>query len=682
MLTGLLVASFGCQQSASSRDDDAPGEAFRAGHEPDEPKRHANRLADETSPYLLLHAHNPVDWHPWGPEALAKAKDEGKLIFLSVGYSSCYWCHVMERESFMDQEIAAFMNEHFVAIKVDREERPDIDEIYMTALGVYFQAVGSPQSGGWPMSMFLTPDAEPVGGGTYYPPRDRGGMSGFLTVLKRVQQGWEENPDGIARSGRRLAEVVKEHLRGLPASAKLDATAPEAVLRALAAQFDPEFGGFGYSQVNPRMPKFPEPSNLWLLLDRARRARARADGDPSAEQMLTATLDGMAAGGIRDHLGGGFHRYSTDRFWRIPHFEKMLYDNAQLASVYAEAYHLFGNDDYRRVVDGIATFVLRELKAPEGGFHSALDAETEEEEGRYYAWDRQELAAVLNESELGLFAEVYGVGPRGNFEGRHVPLLPRPVAEAATERGRSQEDLRRELVAIRKKLLAARGKRQRPLTDTKVLTAWNGLMIRGFADAGRLVEEPRYVEAAEGAATFVLHNLRTRDGRLLRTFSGGQAKLNAYLDDYAFLIDGLIALHEATGRKTWLHEADALMQLQIDLFWDDDGGGFFFTSDDHETLIARSKDPADSALPSGNAVAAGNLVYLAGALDKPEYLDRAEKTFQAFGSLMERAPTAVPRMAVSLAAFLDARKPPAADRPESAVNGKGETAPPKKRPAS
>ena len=384
--------------------------------------------------------------------------------------------------------------------------------------------------------------------------------------------------------------------------------------------------------------------------------------------MLITTLEKMAAGGIRDHLGGGFHRYSTDRRWAVPHFEKMLYDNAQLASVYAEAHGLTGREGFRHVAKEILDFVLREMTGPEGGFYSAIDAETGTEEGRYYLWRRDELAGLLDREQFRLLADVYGIGPEGNFEGRHVLLLPRPLEETARARQWTEEQLRQRLEPIHQKLLQVRNRRERPATDTKVLAAWNGLMIRGLADAGRLLHEKRYVLTAEAAADFVLSRLRNPEGRMFRSLAGGRARPtfgrdprsvgapDAYLDDYAFLADGLIALHQATGDGRWLQAADRLTATQIDLFWDDRHGGFFFTARDHETLLARSKDPSDSALPSGNAVSAGNLVYLAGELNQPEYLDRAEQTLRAFAPLLEQSPGAMPRMGASLAAFLDVRR--------------------------
>jgi hypothetical protein len=619
------------------------------------PQKHAsNRLAKETSPYLLLHAHNPVDWYPWGPEALAKAKAEKKLIFLSIGYSSCYWCHVMERESFMDEEIAAFLNKNFVCIKVDREERPDIDEIYMTALRVYYQVTGAGSGGGWPLSMFLTPEALPVAGGTYFPPRDKEGRTGFLTVLSRIDGFWQKDPDQVREVGKQLADFVRQTLRRrgpaepLPGPSTLD-----EVQAALAGEYDARWGGFGYAEQQPHRPKFPEPANLFFLLDRARR------GNTQARNMLVGTLERMSAGGIRDHLGGGFHRYSTDRYWRVPHFEKMLYDNGQLASVLVEAWQLTQRGDFKQIAEELLGYVQREMTSPEGAFYSALDAETNAEEGRYYVWTREEVHSALTNAEYDLFAPRYGLLGEPNFEigGKEYYVLE--LSEAAREAEKQKPldaQASQHLRAIRQKLLAVRDKRQRPLTDTKILTSWNGLMIRGFADCGRLFEKPQYTQAAAKAAEFVLKTLRTADGRLLRTYAGGQAKLNAYLDDYTYLAEGLIALHQATGDEAWLRAADELTQQQIRWFWDEEGGGFFYTSSDHEELLARSKIPADSATPAGSSIAASNLVYLAKALKKPEYFARAEATIRDSAGMLTRSPTAMPRMAVSLAALFDARK--------------------------
>ena len=624
----------------------------------DEPKagaKHAqgraNLLARETSPYLLQHAHNPVNWRPWGPEALAKAKEEGKLIFLSIGYSSCHWCHVMERESFSDEEIAALLNEHYICIKVDREERPDIDAIYMQALQTYNRMIGSKAGGGWPLSMFLTPDARPFFGGTYFAARDgdRPGATGFLTIARKVQELWKKSPDKIREDAETLTKVVKAQLEESPVNlTPLDKDLVQAALDALGEQYDAAWGGFGYVATQPNRPKFPEPSNLMLLLEQTRH------GDKKAKEMLLGTLEHMALGGIRDHLGGGFHRYSTDRFWRIPHFEKMLYDNAQLASVYAEAAAMSDRADFRRVVVELLTFVEREMTSPEGAFYAALDADSEGEEGKFYRWTQEEVRAALTEEEHALFAPIYGLEGPPNFEDEfYVPQLSQPLAEHAARLKITEAELEERLVPLRRKLLEVRGKRVRPLTDTKILASWNGQMIRGFADAGRLLDEPKYIDTARRAAEFVLSQMRTKEGRLLRTYSRGEAKLNAYVNDYAFLANGLIALHRATNDDRWLKEAEAITQKQIELFWDEKGGGFHFTSGDHEALLAREKNVIDSALPSGNSISAENLLYLAEQRKDDALRDRARRTVQSAAWVLKQAPSAAPWMAASLAKLLE-----------------------------
>jgi uncharacterized protein YyaL (SSP411 family) len=583
--------------------------------------KHRNRLAEETSPYLLMHAHNPVDWHPWGEEALEKARRENKVIFLSIGYSSCHWCHVMERESFMDEEIAAYLNEHFVCIKLDREERPDVDSIYMLAVQLMTRR------GGWPLSAFLTPEAKPFFGGTYFPARDgdRPGTPGFLTVIRRVNEVWNTQRDEIEQKSRQLSDYLADALADKPSDQPLvlDQALLDTTLTSLTQQYDPDYGGFGFDPSDGQRPKFPEPSNLFFLVDQVRHA-----DHAQAREMLENTLQRMAMGGIRDHVSGGFHRYSVDRFWRIPHFEKMLYDNGQLASVYAQAAELTGREDFHRVTDELLLFVQREMTSPEGAFYSALDADSEGEEGKFYRWTSEELARVVPKDQLSSLGPIYALTGPANFEGEfHVPQLGEPLAETARRRGVTEPALDQRLAPLRAALMAARDQRPRPLTDTKVLTSWNGLMIRGFADAGRM----------------------------LRTFSQGQAKLNAYVDDYAFLVDGLLALHQATHDDRWLQEAHALTTKQIELFWDPQHGGFFFTSNDHESLIARGKLFDDGVRPAGNSVAALNLLYLARAADKPELVEYAEKSIQAARALVQRAPGATPRLMEAAAVLIRSR---------------------------
>jgi len=625
------------------------------------PEARRNRLAKETSPYLLQHAHNPVDWRPWGDEALDAAKREKKPIFLSIGYSSCHWCHVMERESFVDDAIAAVLNKNFICIKVDREERPDVDHVYMTSLQVFQQLTRGARGGGWPLSMFLTSEGEPFFGGTYFPAKDgdRGQAVGFLTLVQRVADVWAKDPEKIRGDAKIITRFVKLELeQQRPALAtKLDQKLVDSVQESLNDQFDPQFGGFGFSEADARRPKFPEPPNLHYLLDRIQRLRAAKQDAAEPLKQLDVTLRRMAQGGIRDHVGGGFHRYSVDRYWQIPHFEKMLYDNAQLAPVYAEAYALTKRDEFRRVAVETIEFMLREMSDKQGGFYSALDADSEDEEGKFYRWDRGEVEKLLPAEDFRLFAAVYGLDGEPNFEEHfYVPQLAKPLADIAAARKTAEIELDKRLAPLRQKLLTSRNRRPRPLTDTKVLTSWNGLAIRGLADCGRLLKEPRYVAAATKAADFLLANVRTKEGRLLRTYSQGEAKLNAYLPDYAMVVDGLIGLHAATGEAKWLEAADDLTKRQIELFWDERNGGFYFTSGDHESLLARSKILIDGVEPSGNSVSASNLVYLGRQLKRPEYLDRAEQTIRAGGALLESSPGASPRLAVALAALLDSRR--------------------------
>jgi uncharacterized protein YyaL (SSP411 family) len=619
------------------------------------PKRPSNRLAKETSPYLLLHAHNPVDWYPWGPEAFAKAKAEKKPIFLSIGYSSCYWCHVMERECFMDPQIARMLNENYVSIKVDREERPDIDQIYMAAL----QAFGN---GGWPMSMFLTPDGRPFYGGTYFPPRDRDGMRGFPTVLAGVSEAWHKERPQLEEAADRLSEIVRrsvgapEGRRHVPLSRDLIAQGRAQ----LAEQFDPEYGGFGFNPENARRPKFPEPVNLVFLLDQHRRdtrAKRPADARTDPLAMVLKTLDHMARGGIRDQLAGGYHRYATSRYWIVPHFEKMLYDNAQLASAHLLAFELTRDDRWRREAEATFGFIERSMSAPDGGFYSAIDAETDGDEGQYYVWTRAQAKAVLGEGEdYEAFAQVYGLKREPNFEnGRYVLLEPRSRGDQAVTLRTTPEALEVRLAPLRGKLLAARERRPAPLRDDKVLTSWNGLMIAAYADAARILKEPRYRRRAEQAADFLLSKLRGGDGRLLRTFRAGQAKLPAYLEDYAFLAHGLLRLHAATGDPARLAQARALTDRMIADFEDAREGGFFYTANDHESLLARPKDPYDGALPSGNGVAILNLLDLASATKEPRYLDLAGKALESFSPTLAQTPGSLPTMLLALGQYLDAR---------------------------
>jgi hypothetical protein len=640
----------------------------------------ANRLARETSPYLLLHAHNPVDWYPWGPEAFEKAKKENKLIFLSIGYSSCYWCHVMERQSFANADIAKLMNDWFVCVKVDREERPDVDNIYMTALHVQ----GS--RGGWPLSMFLLPDGKPIGGGTYWPPEDReeDGRKyyGFKSILRLIHDDWRKKPDDLKEHAQKVAAAVSVQLAGsgrkLPAF-KLTPSLVSDAVTAVKSTFDPVHGGFGSKERDFRGPKFPQPVLSSLLL-----AAHLRDKDETTLKIITHTLDRMARGGMYDHLGGGFHRYSTDREWKIPHFEKMLYDNAQLVSLYSHAYALTRDPAHRRVIEETLAFVSRELTSPEGGFYSALDAETDAEEGKYYVWTAAEIDKLLPPQEAGLFKVVYGITSGPNFEEKfNVLLVARPWKELAADLRINEEQLHARLAVIRSKVLAERARRERPLLDTKILTGWNGLMIAGYADAARALDNPAYAQTGEKAADFLLKNLRGPDGRLLRTYSKNSegktlAKLNAYLEDYASLVHGLLTLHEVTGKKRWLDEAARLTNEMVERYEDKEAGGFFFTSHDHEKFFARAKDQYDGATPSGNSLAALNLVRLAARTGDERYRQLAEKTFTAFGETLTSSPETATMMVQALALYLGDDKKKAEDNPFNPAGAKPKQADPVK----
>lgn len=618
---------------------------------PSKDGRPVNRLARETSPYLLLHAHNPVDWYPWGPEALEKAKKEDKLIFLSIGYSSCHWCHVMEHKVFSNPEIARTMNENFVNIKIDREERPDLDDVYMTALSLYFQAIGSSQTGGWPLSMFLTPDAKPLGGGTYFPPEDQDGQMGFPTLMKRVVQSWKEKRKEFENNAELLTKAVQSSSRPRLAlqAVKLERPLVTAITANLGATYDAEFGGFGFDPNIPDRPKFPVPTKLALLQYEAGR-----HGDKQAAEMLYHTLDRMAAGGIYDHLGGGFHRYSTDRFWRVPHFEKMLYDNAQLAGVYTDAFQQSNNPRYREVAEGIITFVLRDLTDAQGAFYSALDADTEGVEGKYYVWSLGEVGSVLSPAETQLCRTLFGMADTPNSDLGYVLERPRPFDDVARDMQVQPAELRRRAEEVRKKLLAQRNKRQSPLRDDKILTSWNGLMIRSLARAGVLFQKPEYVQAAEKAAHFILSSMRDDKGRLQRSYRTKQPALNGYLDDYAFLIEGLLALQQATRDEKWGNAARRLLDLQLELFWDQQQKGCFFTSHDHEAILARTKPSYDSVLPSGNSVTVRNLLRVAALSKQSTYRDRARETLELFATQFEKTPGGMTNMALALGEYLDA----------------------------
>lgn len=632
-------------------------------------KSQTNRLAKETSPYLLLHAHNPVDWYPWCPEAFEKAKKEDKLIFLSVGYSSCYWCHVMERKVFMNEEIAKTLNRDFVCIKVDREERPDIDEIYMTALQVYFQAIGSPAGGGWPLSIFLTPNGKPVAGGTYFPPEDGEGIQGFPSILERLTDLWKNKRKDMTGNADVLAAETKRLMRPQMSlkPVEVDGKLIDIVYRAMVSSFDSDFGGIDFNANRPDGPKFPTPSKLTFIQQYLER-----NPNEVVSNLLDLTLMQMACGGIRDHVGGGFHRYSVDRHWDVPHFEKMLYDQAQLAGIYTAAYKETDRTLYKQVAEEIFDFVRREMTSPEGGFYSALDAETNGIEGEYYVWDATEIDRILGKSATP-FKEAYRVKDLSDFEHGNVlrlstRKLPRIDSTTSTTSVTTSDVMEvDEFSASKRKLLEVRDRRKRPLRDEKIMTCWNSLMISSYARAAGPLKHPEYLKTAEKAAEFILNNLKDSEGHLLHTYSAasGSAKLNAYLDDYAFFVDALLALHEATNDPKWLTTARKFQDDQLRMYLDDENGGFFFTSHNHEELIARTKNSYDGVLPAGNSVSARNLLKLATLTKIDSYRDEGRAIVELFAPNIEQAPRAYANLALATMEFLDSKEDDQSDSSKS-----------------
>jgi uncharacterized protein YyaL (SSP411 family) len=594
----------------------------------DETPKYTNRLILENSPYLLQHAHNPVDWYPWGDEAFERARREKKPVFLSVGYSTCHWCHVMEEESFEDEEIAAYLNQNYIAIKVDRERRPDVDGVYMTAVRLMTNR------GGWPMSVWLTADREPFYGGTYFPPRDgdRGSRTGFLTLLKRLRQAYEEDPDRVAATTAELRDKIGESMAVTPGNALPDDSVPRRAFASEKRAFDEKLGGFGQA------PKFPRSVRLEALLRYYRRTK-----DAEALRMVRRTLDAMAAGGMYDQVGGGFHRYSTDARWLVPHFEKMLYDNALLAVAYLEAYQVTGEPDYARVVREILLYVEREMTAPGGGFYSASDADSEGEEGTFFVWTPAQIEAVLPAAEARLVEKYYGISATGNFEGKNILHTQGSLDSTAAALKMDPGEAEKLLTSARARLYEARSKRIPPLTDHKILPSWNGLMISAFARAAQVFGDDTYAAYARAAALFITTKMKKGD-RLHRSSLDGQIGGNGYLDDYAFLTAGLLDLYEATFEARWLREAMALQKVTDTHFIDAKDGGYFLTADDAEELLAREKPSYDGAEPSGNSVALLNLLRLYELTTDAAYLQRAEQLLRAFEPSWQQYPTSVPRL--------------------------------------
>ena len=624
---------------------------LQEGHKP-------NRLITEKSPYLLQHAFNPVDWHPWGDEAFEKARRENKPIFLSIGYSTCHWCHVMERESFENAGITKIMNEYFVCIKVDREERPDVDKVYMTAV----QAMTG--SGGWPMSVWLTPGLQPFFAGTYFPPDARYGRPGFPDLLKRLHTAWMEQREQVLKSGEEIIKTLQEHtaIAAAPDSTLLFASILRTAYSQFYSSYDERLGGFGHA------PKFPRPVVFNFLL----RYHARTD-EKGALEMTLGTLRKMWAGGMNDHLGGGFHRYSVDAYWRVPHFEKMLYDQAQLVWSYLEAFQMTKETFFAEAAREILGYVQRDMAHPDGGFYSAEDADSapdaahpdEKEEGAFYLWRQQEIVDLLGAAKAEIFNYCHGVSgtgntisdPQGEFHDKNVLYAAYTVAEAVRRFKRSESEIALILEEGKKKLFEARKTRVRPHLDDKIITAWNGLMISAFARAYQVLDEPKYLQAAERAADFVLNKLyHPQTKTLKRRYRDGEAKYPAHLDDYAFLTMSLIDLYEAAFDIKWLDQAVALTETQNRLFWDKKDGGFYDTSGEDETILLRTKEDYDGAEPSANSIAVLNLLRLSQMLDRKEWWDMAEKTLRLFGSRLQSIPHAMPQMLAAVDFSLDKPK--------------------------
>jgi uncharacterized protein YyaL (SSP411 family) len=597
--------------------------------------KHTNNLINETSPYLLQHAHNPVDWYPWGEAALNRARAEDKPILLSIGYSACHWCHVMEHESFENEEIARLMNENFVNIKVDREERPDLDQIYMNAVQMMTG------QGGWPMTMFLTPAGVPFYGGTYFPPHDRYNMPGFPRILASVAEAYRSQPDQVANTATAMLGELRRV--GLAESSQQDLTTEllDSAVRKISANYDHTNGGFGGA------PKFPPAMNLEFLLHTHYRK-----GSVEALEMVEHTARKMSEGGMYDQLGGGFHRYSVDAKWLVPHFEKMLYDNALLSRMYLHLYQVNGSAEARRIAEETLDYVVREMTDAGGGFYSSQDADSEGEEGKFFVWSREEILETLGQHDGNLFCEYFDVTAAGNFEGQNILHITSPIQDVAEKNKLSTEELKAILDLSRQKLFALREQRIKPGRDEKVLTAWNGLMLASFAEAAAILERPDYRKVAEANARFLLDRLQ-KDGLLLRTYKNGQAKLNGYLEDYACLIDGLISLYEATGELNWIQSALSLADKMVEQFWDENEGGFFFTGKSHEELIVRSKEFMDNATPSGNSIATLGLLRLSLLTGNDDYRRRATAVLRLLADQIRRYPSAFGFALKALDFYLD-----------------------------
>ena len=597
--------------------------------------KHTNALINETSPYLLQHAHNPVDWHAWSEETLAKARAEDKPILLSIGYSACHWCHVMEHESFENEAIAKLMNENFVNIKVDREERPDLDQIYMNAVQMMTG------HGGWPMTMFLTPDGVPFYGGTYFPPEDRYNMAGFPRVLLSVAEAYRSQPDQVANTATSMLGELRRV--GLPEASRemLTTEILDGAYSRMAANYDRAHGGFGGA------PKFPPSMTLEFFLHVYHRRHSS-----DAREMVQHTCRQMADGGMYDQLGGGFHRYSVDAQWLVPHFEKMLYDNALLSRLYLHVFQLTKDDFARRIAQETLDYVVREMTDPVGGFYSSQDADSEGVEGKFFVWSREEIIDALGEDDGKLFCEYFDVTERGNFEGMNILHVPSSREDTARRLDVSVEKLSKVIDEERRKLFDIRERRVKPGRDEKVLTAWNGLMLGSFAEGAAILNRTDYQQVAEANASFLLDQMQNGN-LLLRTYKDGKAKLNGYLEDYACFIDGLISLYESTGKLRWIQAAVSLADKMIEQFWDEDAGGFYFTGKAHEELIVRSKEFLDNATPSGNSIAVLSLLRLSLLTGNQDYHRRATDVLRLMANQIRRYPSAFGFALCTLDFYLD-----------------------------
>jgi len=599
--------------------------------------RHTNRLIHETSPYLLQHAHNPVDWYPWGDEAFQKAQSENKPVLLSIGYSACHWCHVMEHESFENEKIAALMNDLFVSIKVDREERPDLDEIYMNAVQMLTGR------GGWPMTVFLTPEGKPFYGGTYFPPEDRQGMPGFPRVLTGVAQAYREKPQDVEKSVEQILSALKRMSESHDSKAAFSPDAIAESAEQISRAYDSDHGGLGHA------PKFPHAGVYELFLRHYHQSK-----NLRFLEIVTHTLTKMAQGGIYDHLGGGFHRYSVDERWLVPHFEKMLYDNAQLLRIYAQLYCITGNELFKNVTEETADYLLREMLHSEGGFYSTQDADSEGEEGKFFIWSPQEINAILGEEAGEIFARIYDVSDFGNFEGKNI-LHPILSLEQASKLFRKDV---REIAALvadsKEKLFHEREKRIKPFRDEKIITSWNGLVLSGLAEAINISPKRAYVESANRTVQFIFSKM-FRDGHLLHTYKDGKAKLLGYLDDYAFLAVGLLDLYETTFDRTHFECAIELADAMLSEFWDEKDGAFFYTGKSHEQLISRAKPVFDASIPSGNSIATHLLLRLYHLTGREDYLKRAEAVLRTYYDVMMSQPFGFAHMLCALDLY--SRKP-------------------------